>query len=282
MKGIFEKLINWVLYTSLFAACAAVGMCIATERLLLGVAPTGLTPLHVLILGGVLIVYNTHFLLQKSTPELSDRFGWSQHYRLWHYISIIIGAGCLVISLFKMPAIILQTCIVLALLSFAYSVPMLPLKEKKRLKYYGWIKIILLATVWTIVTAVLPMLYHNMRLADYPFEIAIRFTLLLPLCLAFDIRDMQTDINEGIYTVPNRIGVKNTYHVIDSIVLLFIVFSAIQYYRYPSATRIVAEIITAIAVKCVVVYTKTHHTDRAYLGLVDGIMLLYAILIVFT
>ena len=281
MVGVLNKLINWVLYTSLFAACAAVGMCIATERLLLGLAPTGLTPLHILILGGVLIVYNLHFLLQRSTPELSDRFGWSQHYRLWHYVSIMAGVLCLVYSLIKLPAIIWQTCIVLGILSLAYSIPILPLKEKKRLKDYGWIKIILLATVWTIVTSVLPMLYHDKSLAKYPFEIGIRFTLLLPLCLAFDIRDMQTDTNEGIFTIPNRIGVKNTYRLIDGITGLFIVFSTIQFIRYPSLSRILAEIITALAIKYVVVYTRSHHSDRAYLGFVDGVMLLYAVLVVF-
>lgn len=281
MIGSINKLINWILYTSIFAASCAVGMCIATERLITATGIALFSPLHVLVFGGVLLVYNTHFLLQKSTPELSDRFGWSQHYRLWHYVSICIGLVCLVYSLFKMPASVIGACAVLAVLSFAYSLPLLPIVAKKRLKDYGWIKIIVLTSVWTIVTALLPILYYDKLVTAYPFEIGIRFALMFPLCLAFDIRDMQTDVQAGIFTVPNRIGIKNTYRLIDAMILLYAVFSTVQYLRYPSNGRITAELIIAIVMRWVIRYSRKHSTDKTYLGLVDGIMLLYALLIIY-
>jgi 4-hydroxybenzoate polyprenyltransferase len=281
MVGSIHKLINWILYTSFFAASCAVGMCMATEQLINAESATLFNPLHVLVFGGVLLVYNTHFLLQKSTPELSERFGWSQHYRLWHYISISIGLVCLGYSLFKMPAPVISACVVLAVLSFAYSLPMLPIVARKRLKDYGWVKIGVLTSVWTIVTAVLPMLYYSKPIEAYPFEIGIRFALMFPLCLAFDVRDMQTDVQAGIFTVPNRIGIKNTYRLMNAVIVLFVVFSVIQYVRYPSVGRIAAELIAAIAMKWVTGYARTHSTDKAYLGLVDGVMLLYALLIIY-
>lgn len=190
-----------------------------------------------------------------------------------------MGIALVVTGLYAMPHSIITACVVLGILSFAYSIPLLPLPGKKRLKDYGWVKIIVLSSVWTIVTCVLPILYHDKTLSAYPFEIAIRFVLLFSLCMAFDIRDMQTDTEAGIYTIPNRIGLRKSYMLIDVSVILFIAFSFIQYLRYPSLSRIVAECITAIVIKAVIQYAGKHSSDRVYLGLVDGVMMLYAVLI---
>jgi 1,4-dihydroxy-2-naphthoate octaprenyltransferase len=173
---------------------------------------------------------------------------------------------------------ILIGCAVLAVLSFAYSLPILPLKNKRRLKDFGWVKILVLTLVWTIVTSVLPMLYWDVSLSAYPFEILIRFVFLFTLCVAFDIRDMQTDLEAGIATLPNLIGVKNSYRLMDVALVLFVLLSIIQYIRYPIAGRLAGEVITALATKLVINHSKTHSSDRVYLGLVDGMMLLYGLL----
>lgn len=232
-----------------------------------------------LVFCSTLLVYNAHYLIKKSTPELSDRFGWSLHHRLWHYLLMSIGViGCAVAA-FHLPPNILLVCALLAALSFSYSIPLLPFKDKKRLKDFGWIKILVLTTVWTIVTSVLPILYHNHAITDYPYEIMIRFVFMFTLCVAFDIRDMQTDMEAGIATLPNIIGVKGSYRVMSVSMILFIVMSIIQYTRYPSLPRLMAEMVVAIATKLTIDYARKHPSDRAYLGLVDGMMLLYAVLV---
>lgn len=279
MRNIINIAINWILYTSIFAAVCAVGLCMSTERLLLDTVPPLYSPLHLLVFCSTLFVYNVHYLIKKSTPELSDRFGWSQHHRLWHYLLMSIGAvGCL-LSVLYLPADILIACTVLAVLSFSYSIPLLPFKNKKRLKDFGWIKILVLTLVWTIVTSVLPILYHNKEIADYPYEILIRFVFMFTLCVAFDIRDMQTDMEAGIATLPNIIGIKGSYRVMSVSMILFIIMSIIQYFRYPAIGRLIAELIVAVAVKLAIDYARKHPSDRAYLGLVDGMMLLYAVLV---
>lgn len=251
----------------------------STERLLLGMVPPLYSTLHLLVFCSTLFVYNVHYLIKRSTPELSDRFEWSQHHRLWHYLLMSIGAvGCL-LSVLYLPADILIACTVLAALSFSYSIPLLPFKNKKRLKDFGWIKILVLTLVWTIVTSVLPILYHNKEIADYPYEILIRFVFMFTLCVAFDIRDMQTDMEAGIATLPNMIGIKGSYRVMSISMILFIIMSIIQYLRYPYMGRLIAELTVAVAVKLAIDYARKHPSDRAYLGLVDGMMLLYAMLV---
>jgi 4-hydroxybenzoate polyprenyltransferase len=227
------------------------------------------------------LVYNVHYLIKKSSTTVSDRFAWTQHYRVWHYLFFSIGVVMCVASLFFLSPKIFKACLVLGALSFAYSLPLLPFRNKKRIKDFGWVKILVLTSVWTIVTSVLPILYWDKLIMDYPFEILIRFVFLFILCVAFDIRDMQTDLEADIFTLPNLIGLKNSYRVMDASLLLFALLSVMQYIRYPSLVRLAGEIITAILTKLVIEYTRKYPSDKAYLGLVDGMMLVYAMLVLF-
>lgn len=251
----------------------------ATEKLLLQATPDLFNGLHLLVFCSTLLVYNTHYLLKQSSPEISDRYAWSIRHRIWHIILLAIGMiGCIA-SVFFLPFKVLVACGVLALLSFSYSIPILPFHGKKRLKDFGRVKIFVLTLVWTIVTAVLPIVYHGQPIIDYPYEIAMRFVFMFTLCVAFDIRDMQTDMDNGIATLPNVIGVKNSYLVMSVAMILFVVMSIIQYFRFQIPGRLVAELIVALSTKLAVDYSAKKPSDRAYLGLVDGMMLLYGLLI---
>lgn len=277
--SVVNKLLNWVLYTSLFAAICAVGMCMATERLILQTIPPLFTSLHMLVMGSTLFVYNVHYIIKKSTPEVSDRFAWSQHHGFWHLGGLLTGVLFCIISLFYLPLNILLACGILGVLSFAYSLPLLPFEEKKRFKDFGLLKIFLLTTVWTIVTSILPMLYWGKQPVNYPYEILIRFVFMFTLCIAFDIRDMETDLDNKIFTLPNRIGLTNSYRIMTVFMILFAALSIVQYLRYPSLVRLSGELITAICTKLVIDYAHKRPSDKVYLGLVDGMMLLYSILL---
>ena len=182
-------------------------------------------------------------------------------------------------SLFWLSGRMFLACVVLGILSFAYSLPMLPFKDKRRIRDFGWIKILVLTSVWTIVTSMLPIVYWGKDLYEYPYEILMRFVFMLTLCVAFDIRDMQTDLEAGIFTIPNLIGIKNSYRLMNTAIVLFSVLSVIQYFRYQSVSRLIADLLTAFITKLVIDYTRKYPSDKAYLGLVDGMMLLYGILV---
>jgi 4-hydroxybenzoate polyprenyltransferase len=279
----FRQILNvctdWLLFTSGFAGCCAVGLCLATERLLLQRVPPLFTFLHALVFGGVVTVYNLHYVIKRSAPELSDRYAWSVRHQFTHISLIVAGALLCAFSLFHLPWHILVACVVLGLLSFAYSLPILPFVPRKRLKDFGWIKIMVLTGVWTIVTSILPMLYWNRDLAAYPFEILLRFVFMFTLCVAFDIRDMQTDLEAGIDTLPNLIGVANSYRLMNLALGLFVALSIVQYLRYPSPVRLGGAVLAAVVARLAIEYARRHPTDKVYLAYVDGTMLFYAIMV---
>ncbi len=185
-------------------------------------------------------------------------------------------------SLFRLPREILIVSIILGIFAFMYSWPLLPFKQKKRLREFGWLKIIVLAGVWTIVTSVLPILYAHKQISDYPFEILIRFLFIFTLCIVFDIRDMHADQADNITTLPNIVGMKNSYHLINITLVLFAALSFVQYLRYPITERLIGALLTAVITKIVVDYLKKHPSVKAYLGLADGVMMVYALLVLLT
>lgn len=278
-RNIPARLLDFALYTSLFAACCAVGLCVVTDHLFISARPPVLTALNAFVFGATLLVYNAHYLVKKSAPATSDRFRWSATRRPAHWAFLAIGALLCASSLPRLPAPVLCALIPLGILSFAYSLPLLPFAcRKKRLKDFGWLKILLLTTVWTIVTGILPFLAWHLNPADYPYEILLRFSFMLTLCIAFDIRDAQTDLDRGIHTLPNLIGVENSYRLMNATLLLFGVLSVGQYLRHPSPARLATSLLAALAAKLAITYTRRRPSDRAYLGLVDGAMLFYAAL----
>ena len=217
--------------------------------------------------------------MKRTTEKLSDRYVWSRHFMLWHYGFSVVGFLLAAISLHWLSYKIWAWCVVLGCLSLAYSLPLLPFTRRKTIREFGWIKILVLTSVWTIVTSMLPMIYWNVPMLNYPYEILIRFVFMLTLCIAFDIRDMQTDLDAGIFTLPNLIGLKNSYRLMNITIILFVMLSGIQYLRFQSLPRFFGELITAFATKWVIDYVKEHPSDRTYLGLVDGVMLFYALTI---
>jgi len=279
MRILLQKGTCFVLFTSLFSALCAVALCMATEKLLLHGMPPVFSSLHFFIMGCTLVVYNVHYLIKKSTAELSDQYAWVQKNRKWNYAFLILGFILSIAFVFQMPHAVWQVCILLALFSFAYSLPILPLKQKHRLKDFGWVKIILLAIVWTSVTAVLPILFLHSSLLQLPFELFIRFVFLFVLCLAFDIRDMEVDLEAGIYTLPNKIGLQNTDTLIRVLLFVFFALALIQYFRFALLSRLIINIVSALLTLIAIRFVRKYPSDYNYIFLLDGQMLLNGILL---
>jgi 4-hydroxybenzoate polyprenyltransferase len=243
----------------------------ATEKLINGSSPAVISHLHVLVFGSALLVYNMPHIIRwrRNVAGL----------KLWYFLFFSIGIVMVLTSLFWLTAQMIIACLLLGMFTFAYSWPLLPLRNKKRLREFGWLKIIVLAGVWTIVTSILPILFYNKNISGYPFEILLRFVFIFTLCIVFDIRDMQTDLEHNIYTLPHKIGLKNTYRLINIILILFAVLSVIQYLHYPVAARLAGALLTAVVTRIVISYLRKYPSVTGYLGLADGVMMLYALLI---
>lgn len=231
--------------------------------------------LHVLIFGGTLLIYNTPRLVPKPYGKIRK----SRKHFEWYLLFFTIGLISVIYCSYSLPATVLKLLSVLAAISFAYYLPLLPFEHKRRLRDFGWLKIFVLTIIWTMVTCILPIIYYNNTPLNYPFEISERLLFIFTLCIVFDIRDIKTDIGNNIRTLPGRIGLSNSYILINSALLLFTIICFFQYFQIYNTGRLVAGLITALLSRMVIGYLKNHPTDRAYNTLADGVMLIYALLV---
>lgn len=245
----------------------------ATERLITYVPPQLVNRLHILVFGSTLLVYNTPRIINK--PRFSKRPG----FRKWHYIFFIAGIILTAIGLYRQSTQLQLSSVLLGIFAFAYYLPVLPFARQKRLRDFGWLKITVLAGVWTIATSVLPMLYWQKNISNYPFEILVRLVFIFTLCVIFDIRDMRADMVSNINTLPHKVGIRNSYRLINAALILFAILSVFQFFRYHIPARFVSALLTAITTWLVVRYLQKHPSERGYLLLADGVMLFYAMLV---
>ncbi len=248
----------------------------ATEKLMLGYVPRLGSVLHWFVMTNTLCIYNLHYFIKKLPAGVSDRADWSLRYRRVH--PLLIALGCLLsgLCLFYLPVKVIGISVGLGLLSLGYSLPILPFPQKKRLKDWGLLKLFLLSIVWTSVTVLMPMFYWNKSFEAYEVEFLLRFTFMLPLCIAFDIRDMETDRENSIYTLPNAIGIRNCYRLMDFFLVLLLGLALWQYIRYPIRERLWSALAITLATKVVLILSRKYRSDIFYLLFIDGMMLVYA------
>jgi len=264
-----------VVSASLFTACCALGLCMATEQLIVpGPVPLA-SSLHSIILGSTLVVYNAPRLLPR--PYGKPRA--PQPLKKWYVFFFVAGMALTGASLLWLPPKLILLCAVMSIFAFAYFLPALP-GRRKRLRDFGLVKITVLTSVWTVATTILPMHYLGADPLQYPFELILRFVFVFTLCVLFDLQDIQTDIGNNIATLPHRLGEARSYKLVYISLAIFVGLSVAQYVRHPDMPqRSAAALLTASATVWVASYVRSQPHRAVFIALTDGMMLLYALLV---
>lgn len=246
----------------------------ATTRLVSGYMPSAFHPLFMAVTGGTLVVYN----LPRLIPRPYGKPRGPQPLRPWYTLFFVVGLVLAALGAWQLPIQVAMACAGLAVLSFAYFIPMLPGK-RKRLRDFGLLKIVLLTTIWTAVTAVLPMLVANVSIALWPWEVLLRFVFIFALCILFDIQDIETDAGHNIATLPTRIGERRAYALVYFFLAIFLALSYMQFLRHPTLLgRMWAAVFTSIATALVAQIVRKKPSRVLFIAITDGMMLLYAML----
>lgn len=274
MKAVLQTFI----YGAIFISLCTVGLCIETS-LLLGL-PLNSFYFYLLVFSATLGQYNIHYYIKHDANPNSDRFFWSIQNRHIHLILNIVGAIGVIVGLFHLkPKNFMVLCIIGAI-TVLYSFPFLPFKNKKRLKDFGLLKILTLTYVWTLITVWFPMVTLTKITPDFQLVFMQRFAFMFALCLAFDIRDMRSDSQKGIRTLPVALGKRWSYIIIYATLVIFLILSIMHFRQTLHFMQLNAMIISALATFFMVEQAKTNDTDIFYLSGIDGMMLLQAVLVI--
>ena len=277
-----KRIVGWLLSSSIFASFCALALCLGAEELLLAhhaAKAFGINydvqswnhPLHFLVFGATLLEYNAHFLLNTKGTGIPV---------LGAYLLALTGGSLCAMALPGMPLTVMILLGSLGLLAVLYSTPYIPFRPKRRINDYGITKILVLTVTWVAMTTILPSLYLGFTWHVLSHEIVLRTLLIFPLCLAFDLRDYESDKAKGIQTIAGALGEVKSYKIIYINLLILIVTGLIFLFTgaiiFP---HFIAVAVAALLAFCSVRFARKAQHPFIYSGLIDGVMLVYGLLV---
>ncbi|WP_299469535.1 UbiA family prenyltransferase [Mucilaginibacter sp.] len=288
MKKLFRNAFDFLLFSNIFMSLCAVAQALVTFRLI------DSKPVYTvmgLLFTSTLGIYNFSILLSKPKhPDKSPykRVRWFfAHYRLMVTFTLISLLSLIpLFFLLSMESRILL--VFLSILSFCYSLPLFTLGDQKfGLRNIPGLKTFLITLVWTLSTVLLPVLeaqdlhLTDIAMRDVTIMIAKRFLLIFALAIPFDIRDLFSDRQAGLKTIPVAWGEKNAYLfcqflLAGYIVLLFLLRNNGFNVDFFALTA------TAILMGWLIFKSKWERDEYYYFFYLDGVLILqYVILIGF-
>jgi hypothetical protein len=178
------------------------------------VALTGLTFISLglnmdwLLLGFVFTATITgyNFVLYAGIAKWQHR-SLPQNLRWIQLFSLLIFFAML-IFLWQLPVRLWWWIALTAALTLFYAIPVLP--NGKNLRHVSGLKILIIASVWAVVTVVFPLVNTNIVFEKAELLLLLqRFLFIMALALPFEIRDLKNDAL-SLGTLPQRIGIQNT------------------------------------------------------------------------
>jgi 4-hydroxybenzoate polyprenyltransferase len=273
----FRKISEFILFSSIFISLCAVALCMETN-ILLGL-PLNHFSFYCFVFGATLAQYNLHYFAKTVAVTGSHRQAWSQNRKQLHFILLVIGGLLILFSFFSfhLKHFLILGC--LGAISFLYSFPFLPFEKKRRIKDYGFLKIMTITLLWTLVTVWFPV--NTMPVADKLFLLIFlkRFVFMFVLCLLFDVRDIEVDSKDNINTLAVMMGKKNSYLLSYILLIVFVILCLVQYFYFPQTGFLIAMLISAAATFLTIELTKKTNSDFLFLAGIDGMMLLQAVLV---
>jgi 4-hydroxybenzoate polyprenyltransferase len=236
----------------------------------------------VLVFAATLFIYNfDRLLVLKSMAGLkSERHVWivrNAGYLIGLVALSVVCMGYLAFSLNWQEIVYVAH---LGLVSVLYSLPMFSHSEGKRpLRSFRGLKIFLIAYVWAATTAVLPALDLGKGLFDFHVILLFieRALFIFAVTLPFDIRDYKSDTQSGVITIPHVLGVQKSKWLAYTCTLVFMLLSVLHYNH--ENWMIAARMVTGVATLLVIRYTDETRHEYYYTGLIDGLLIIQAMLV---
>lgn len=212
--NVFKKLFNFYLDSSIHIGLSVYVLTYST--LILFGLPYDEAVLYFTFYGAI-VTYN---FIKYGSSAKQYFFVATKYMKIIQFLSFV----CFVLAMFYAYQLQPKTLLIaigLSLLSSLYIIPFLP--NRKNFRTLAGFKISIVALCWTGVTVLLPLVNADMFVIDTKVLLTClqRFVLVLILMIPFEISDMSYD-EEGLGTLPQRIGITRTKQIAYVWILLFL------------------------------------------------------------
>ena len=274
---------NFLLNTNIYISLAAVLLTLATQ-VQLGMRPQ-FHPYLFLLFFATLFDYNLHRLITVLTNKAalqSEKHRWVKAHLKQFYVMMGLSVLGFLWAVLDADKKVLLTLTPFAILTLFYSLPVF--KSKKnifRLRDIAFLKIFLIAIVWSASTIFLPVIQGQTKHAILSVGLLFieRFLFIFAITIPFDIRDMAADSQQGLKTIPLVMGKKNAL-TLANIALVCFTGLSLLHYNQPDFYRInIALAVSALSSFIFINNKKLQQVPFYHYGILDGTMLLQGILV---
>jgi hypothetical protein len=193
-----RRLFQFILSHSIFIAFCAAALSFQTGQLM-GIAVSGY--LLSFIFFGVLAGYNAYWLISRysfsSNHSLRSLFATTPYSFL-----VLISAFLGMLFCFNQFYWIWSNMLIAGILFVLYLLPILPFKQLEWIRRIGFLKTVLLAFTWAIITTLIPLQVPIWAMGALAILVFIgRFLFIVLFCIIFDKRDAGVDKIRGLQSL---------------------------------------------------------------------------------
>lgn len=280
------KVIQFLIHSNIYIAFAALLLTLSTQVILN--IPLNWHPYLFLIFFATLFEYNLHRLITIFFyPESlqNTKHEWVRNNLKFFYAMMLFSLLGFMVCLFMAKWSVLLTLSPLAVLTLFYSTPISKTgKTLFRLRQIPFLKIFLIAIVWSLTTILLPLIYENNQFIlnkHIVLMIAERALFIFSITIPFDIRDMREDKESQLKTIPILLG-KQKSILLGIICLLLFLGLAFYHYMESNHLMLIVFCVTAILTEVCLTSKKLQSSSLYHYGILDGLMILHPALIILT
>lgn len=277
------RLVNKIILSNIFLPIAAVLLTVSTQ-VQLGMQPHW-QPYLFLIFLSTIFEYNRHriFDVILGTQDLnSENNLWIRNNLKKIFLLSIAWFIAFIIAVFFTKTEVLFALVPLGIVTVFYSVPSQGNKKYLfRLREIPYLKIFLIAFVWSASTIFLPVIQAGGKIYNVKVILlfAERFFFIFAITIPFDIRDMQADRNAGIKTIPLLVNQKKAL-TLSYLSLSVCLVISLFHYRIPNNWFIIEALcISLITTYLFLKLNFFRNWSRYYYQILDGTLLLQGMLV---
>ncbi len=231
----------------------------------------------ILIFSSTLASYNFYWLIAKYRFCDSGQINLFFFKNFSNILFFFIASLSVLIELYKASDLI-PFVFVATLLTFLYSIPLLPIKRLHFLCEAGFLKTFILAFTWSFVTVLLPA--HNI-VFESPGLIflifIIRFSFMQMLVIIFDTRDIKIDQLYSLHSLATDFPSWVIKIIMISLFVLYNVLLLIFMLHAGNLSHTIALASVGIATIVLYVASLKNRGYYFYYFIIDGLMLFSAL-----
>ena len=230
-----------------------------------------------------LFIYNLQRIFYSEVKDCnlnSIRRKWISEHQTTIKILTLIGFIGVLLSFFSNDYRIVFYLSPLLILSLAYFIPFVKLRKS------AGFKLLTLSTVWTMTTALVPMLLSNSSLShplaswQMILHIILRFSFIMSICIPFDIRDIAIDAAENVSTLPHKLGENKTKRLSVLFIVIYSVLIVLELLtKTISIASFVALLLGMSVTLLLILKCNSKRSEYYFVAGIDGTMILQGILL---